>query len=72
MIHAMRILCSITIGIALILAAGCEQGPAKLRLVRPEMPVDAEIMQDVVDLLGQNASVSLMLTDAGRSDDHRG
>ncbi len=40
-----------------------------MRLVRPEMPADSAIVQDIVKLLGQDTRVSIVLSDIGQSEE---
>lgn len=57
------------IGIAILIAAGCEQNRTTLQLVRPDGAVDSEIIDDVVSLLGRNGTVMVTLTGAKMSDE---
>jgi TRAP-type uncharacterized transport system substrate-binding protein len=60
---------SIFLCITLAIAAGCENSPTELLLVKPGSPIDSEIAQDIVGLLGDDAEVSILLTDSGQSDE---
>ena len=60
----MRAKFAITASIVLALAAGCDSGPAELRLVTPESPLDRAIAEDMVGLFGQSSTVRLTLGDA--------
>jgi TRAP-type uncharacterized transport system substrate-binding protein len=53
----------------LTITAGCERDQAELLLVTPISPVDAEIVQDIVTLLGPDADVSITLTATGQSEE---
>jgi TRAP-type uncharacterized transport system substrate-binding protein len=65
----MRIFRPIILCFAAAIIAGCDKSPTQLRLVRPGSPVDSEIAQDIVELLGNDAAVSISLTDSGQSDE---
>jgi len=60
---------SIFLCITLAIAAGCENSPTELLLVKPNSPVDSEIAQDIVGLVGNDAEVSILLTDLAQSDE---
>ena len=64
----MRILQSILACYVIATAAGCEQGKSELLLVKPVSPIDAEIVRDIVDLLGHDAKLSINLTDSGLAE----
>ncbi len=64
----MRIFQPILLCFAIAITAGCERDQTKLLLVQPSSPVDAEIVQDIVDLLGRDAAISISLTDSQQSD----
>lgn len=68
-IFLMRNIRSIYLCIAVAIAAGCENSPAELLLVKPSSPVDSEIAQDIVGLVGDDAEVSILLTDLAQSDE---
>jgi TRAP-type uncharacterized transport system substrate-binding protein len=65
----MRIFQSIIVCFAVALAAGCEKNQVDLLLVNPISPVNSEIAQDIVDLLGQEAEIAISLTDSGQSEE---
>jgi TRAP-type uncharacterized transport system substrate-binding protein len=65
----MRLFQSTLLCIAVAFAAGCEKSQTELILIRPDAPVDAEIVQDIVDLLGDDAEVAIHLTDSSRSEE---
>lgn len=65
----MRNFRSIFLCITLAIAAGCENSPTELLLVKPSSPIDSEIAQDIVNLLGNDAEVSILLTDSAQSDE---
>ena len=54
--------------ITVAIATGCENSPTELLLVKPSSPVDFEIAQDIVGLVGNDAEVSILLTDLAQSD----
>jgi len=55
----MRNFRSIVLCITAALAAGCENSSTELLLVKPSSPIDSEIVQDIVNLLGDDAEVSI-------------
>jgi TRAP-type uncharacterized transport system substrate-binding protein len=65
----MRLIQSLLLCIAVAFAAGCEKSQTELLLVKPGSPVDSAIVQDIVELLGNGAAVSISLTDSGQSDE---
>jgi len=65
----MRFFQSTLLCIAVAFAAGCENSQTELRLVTPSSPVDSEIAQDIVDLLGDDAEIAIRLTDSSQSDE---
>jgi TRAP-type uncharacterized transport system substrate-binding protein len=65
----MRIFQSILFCVALAITAGCERDQNELLLVKPISPIDAEIVQDLVGLLGPNAELSISLTETGQSEE---
>ena len=67
-IFVMRNIRSIFLCITVAIAAGCENSPTELLLVKPSSPVDSAIAQDIVGLLGSDAEVSIRLTDSAQSD----
>ena len=60
---------SILIFVIAVLATGCEENPVELTIVKPGTTLDAGILHDVVNLLGQDAEVSIKLTGSGQSDE---
>lgn len=48
---------------------GCSREPAQLLLVTPQSPIDREIAQDVVNLLGHESAIKITLTDDAASDE---
>ena len=68
-VFVMRSIRSIFLCITVVIAAGCENSPTELLLVKPSSPVDSEIAQDIVGLLGNDAEVSIILTDLAQSDE---
>jgi len=67
-IFLMRNIRSIFLCVTVTIAAGCENSPTELLLVKPSSPVDSEIAQDIVGMLGNDAAVSILLTDLAQSD----
>ena len=68
-IFLMRNIRSIFLCITVTIATGCENSPTELLLVKPGSPIDSEIAQDIVGLLGNDAEVSILLTDLAQSDE---
>jgi len=68
-IFLMRNIRSIFLCITAAIAAGCENRPIELLLVNPSSPIDSEIAQDIVGLVGSDAEVSIHLTDLAQSDE---
>ena len=52
-----------------VIAAGCEREQAELLLVRPHSPIDAAVVRDIEDLLGDDARVIVSLTETALSDE---
>jgi TRAP-type uncharacterized transport system substrate-binding protein len=65
----MRFFQSTLLCIAVAFAAGCEKSQTELTLIRPDAPVDSEIVQDIVDLLGDSAEVAIRLSDSSQPDE---
>jgi TRAP-type uncharacterized transport system substrate-binding protein len=65
----MRIIRTLCLCIAIAVTSACERDEGELLLVRPSSPVDAEIVEDIVALLGPGAEVSITLTESGMSDE---
>ncbi len=65
----MRNFRSIILCITVAIAAGCENSSPELLLVKPSSPIDSEITQDIVNLLGDDAEVSILITDSAQSDE---
>lgn len=65
----MRNFAAIVAGLVLSMVAGCGRDQAELRLVTPASPVDAEIVAEMVELLGDDAEVSISLTDQALSEE---
>lgn len=65
----MRIFHSILFCFAIAVTSGCERDQAQLLLVKPSSPIDAEIVQDIVTLLGPDAEISISLTETGLSEE---
>ncbi|MDX1403597.1 MAG: TAXI family TRAP transporter solute-binding subunit [Woeseiaceae bacterium] len=57
--------------VCLILAglAACDAQHRELLLVRPASPVDADIAEEVIELLGKDSNVSIRMIGEGRSDE---
>ena len=53
--------------VAVLVVVGCERSPTELRLVRPLSPIDSAIAEDIIELLGDEAEVSVNLTDSSQS-----
>jgi len=62
----MHIRCLVFFCIAVLVIVGCEKSPTELRMVQPGSPIDSAIASDIVELLGDEAEVSITLTDSGR------
>jgi len=67
-IFLMRNIRSIFLCITVTIAAGCENSPTELLLVKPGSPIDSAIAQDIVGLVGNDAAVSIHITDLAQSD----
>ena len=65
----MRTLRSILLIAAVVLFAACEKNPTELVMVTPVSPIDSAIAGDIVELLGDEAEVSISLTDSRQSDE---
>lgn len=65
----MHILRLVPICFAVAIAAGCDEKPTELLLIKPDSPVDFAIVQDIVDLLDQDTEVTIRLTDSGQSEE---
>ncbi len=57
----MRTKISVVVLFAFLTQSGCDSGPAELRLVTPESPLDRAIVEDMVGLLDESAPVQLTL-----------
>jgi len=53
--------------IAVLVIGGCEKSQTELRMVKPGSPIDSAIAEDIVELLGDEAEVTISLTDSGQS-----
>lgn len=51
------------------LLSGCEKDPAELRMVTPVAVLDREIAGEFSNLLGDNSSISIQLTDSAEADE---
>ncbi len=65
----MRIFQSLLFCFAVAITTGCERDQAQLLLAKPSSPIDAEIVQDVVALLGPNAEVSISLSENSHTEE---
>jgi TRAP-type uncharacterized transport system substrate-binding protein len=65
----MRTLRSIFFFSAVALVAACEKNPTELVMVTPASPIDSAIARDIVALLGDEAEVTISLTDSGLSSE---
>ncbi len=63
----MRNIRAIFLCITVTIATGCENSPTELLLVKPSSPVDSDIAQDIVGLVGNDAAVSILLTSSAIS-----
>ena len=68
-IFLMRNIRSIFLCLTVTIATGCENSTTELLLVKPGSPIDSEIAQDIVALLGDDAEISILLTDLAQSDE---
>lgn len=65
----MRIARLIVFSSVVALVAACENKPTELVMVKPGSPIDSAIAADIVELLGDEADVSIRLTESGRSSE---
>jgi len=65
----MRNFQSIFLCITAVIAAGCGKSQTELRLATPSSPVDSEIVQDIVELIGQDSAITISTTDASLSEE---
>jgi TRAP-type uncharacterized transport system substrate-binding protein len=54
---------------ALVALCGCEKDPAELRMVTPIALLDREIAEEFSNLLGEDSTISIQLTDSAAADE---
>lgn len=67
--RVLRLYRTILCCLLVVIAAGCERQQAELLLVRPHSPIDADIVRDIDDLLGEDAKVIVNLTETALPDE---
>jgi TRAP-type uncharacterized transport system substrate-binding protein len=65
----MRIFRSLFFCFTIAIAAGCEKDQAELLLVQPSSPIDAEIVRDIISLLGNDSEVSISLSATAQAEE---